>query len=49
MNEKPASLPATTPVAKASGRGKYITLVLLLIWVVAVFLFTLFKLPGGMK
>jgi hypothetical protein len=52
MNEKPASLPAdssVTPAAKAPGRGKYITLALLLIWVIGVFLFTLFKLPGGMK
>jgi hypothetical protein len=52
MNEKPASLPADSsavPAVKASGRGKYITLALLLAWVIGVFLFTLFKLPGGMK
>jgi hypothetical protein len=49
MNEKPASMPVTNSPAKAPGRGKYLTLALLLIWVIGVFLFTLFKLPGGMK
>jgi hypothetical protein len=37
----------TTQVKKS--RAKYITLALLVAWVVGVFVFTFFKLPGGLK
>jgi hypothetical protein len=30
-------------------RAKYITLAVLVAWVVGVFVFTFFKLPGGLK
>jgi hypothetical protein len=30
-------------------RAKYITLALLLAWVIGVFVFTFFKLPGGLR
>jgi hypothetical protein len=37
-----------TAQAKKS-RAKYITLAILLAWVIGVFVFTFFKLPGGWK
>jgi beta-lactamase regulating signal transducer with metallopeptidase domain len=30
-------------------RAKYITLAVLVVWVVGVFVFTFFKLPGGLR
>ena len=35
--------------SEKKSRAKYITLVLLLVWVIAVFVFTFFKLPGGLR
>ena len=32
-----------------NGRGKYVTLVVLLLWVAAVFAFTFLKFSGGLK
>jgi hypothetical protein len=46
MPEK-TSAPGSATTAKS--RGKYITLVLLLAWVVAVFAFTFFKFSGGTR
>ncbi len=37
------------PVQAKNNRAKYITLALLIVWVIAVFVFTFFKLPGGLK
>ena len=39
----------TQAAAAKKTRAKYITLALLLAWVLAVVVFTFFKLPGGMK
>jgi hypothetical protein len=41
----PQKFAEAIPVARS--RGKYVTLVLLLVWVAAVFAFTFFKFSGG--
>jgi hypothetical protein len=47
MNEK--NLPASSSTPPRSGRGKYITLAVLIAWVVGVFVVTMFKFSGGAK
>jgi hypothetical protein len=48
MNDKTPPVSANVPPAR-SGRGKYITLAVLVAWVIGVFVVTMFKFSGGAK
>ncbi len=48
MNDKTPPVSTNVPHAR-NGRGKYITLAVLIAWVIGVFVVTMFKFSGGVK